>query len=63
MINDNECGTPADKLRLFLIHYLCSNNITEQELSDASKALEEIGADSKALVYMKRLKSLMQVNF
>lgn len=29
VIEDPECGIPEDKLRLFLIYYICSSNLTE----------------------------------
>ena len=61
VINDPESGTAADKLRLFLIYYLCASNMTEQEFNDLSNALSETGSDAKPLIYMKRWKSLMKV--
>jgi hypothetical protein len=29
IISDSECGTPDDKLRLFLVYFICSPNMTE----------------------------------
>lgn len=29
IIGDPECGTPEDKLRLFLIYFICSSNMTD----------------------------------
>lgn len=29
IIGDPECGTPDDKLRLFLVYFICSPNMTE----------------------------------
>ena len=29
IISDPECGTPEDKLRLFLIYFICSPNMTD----------------------------------
>lgn len=29
IITDTECGTPEDKLRLFLVYYICSPNMTD----------------------------------
>lgn len=63
IIKDPDCGNPVDKLRIFLIMYLCSTNMTEVEFNDYTTALTEAGADTKALLYMKRWKSLMKVNF
>ncbi|XP_047486346.1 sec1 family domain-containing protein 1-like [Penaeus chinensis] len=61
IINDPECGTPLDKLRVFLILYLCSNTMTDPEFNDYAKALADAGADTKALLYMKRWKSLIKM--
>ena len=32
IITDTECGTPEDKLRLFLVYYICSPNMTDVPL-------------------------------
>ncbi|CAL4062168.1 unnamed protein product, partial [Meganyctiphanes norvegica] len=61
VIRDNDCGNARDKLRLFMIYYLCSPNVTDAEFSECSEALADIGADPKPLLYMKRLKSYMKI--
>ncbi|KAK7084719.1 Sec1 domain containing protein 1 [Halocaridina rubra] len=61
IIRDPECGTPKDKVRIFLIMYLCSNTVTDPEFNEYVSALTEAGADCKALNYMKRWKSLMKI--
>ncbi|XP_071515570.1 sec1 family domain-containing protein 1 isoform X4 [Panulirus ornatus] len=61
IIKDPDCGNPMDKLRIFMIMYLCSTNMTEVEFDDYTTALTEAGADTKALLYMKRWKSLMKM--
>lgn len=61
IIKDPECGSPKDKLRIFLIMYLCSNNMTDVEFNEYVTALTEAGADTKAMSYMKRWKSLMKI--
>jgi len=39
-LNDEECGTPEDKLRLLLIHYLCSSGVTDEEVEKMAANLE-----------------------
>jgi len=59
ILEDQDAGTPEDKLRLFLIYYLCSgSSITDAEVDQYSKALEECGCDLASLNYLKRWKSL-----
>lgn len=61
IIKDTECGSPVDKMRIFLIMYLCSANMTEAEFSEYATALAEAEADTRALLYLKRWKSLMKM--
>ena len=61
IIKDPECGGPQDKMRIFLIMYLCSANMTEAEFTEYATALAEANADTRALLYLKRWKSLMKV--
>lgn len=61
IIKDPECGGPVDKMRIFLIMYLCSANMTDAEFSEYATALAEAEADTRALLYLKRWKSLMKV--
>ena len=67
VLSEAECGSSADKLRLFLIHYLCSGGPGTAAPTDADEAamlqaLEEAGADTKPLAYMKQWKSIMKVS-
>lgn len=41
--------------------YLCAANMTEAELNEYATALAEADADTRALLYLKRWKSLMKV--
>ncbi|XP_066943279.1 sec1 family domain-containing protein 1 [Macrobrachium rosenbergii] len=61
IIKDPECGNAKDKLRVFLILYLCSSNMTEPEFNEYLTALTEAGADTRAIAYLKRWKSLMKI--
>ncbi|XP_076048320.1 sec1 family domain containing Slh [Oratosquilla oratoria] len=61
VIRDPDCGTAYDKLRLFLIYYLCSPNLTDSEFDQFVSALTEAGASPHPLAYMKRWKSYMKM--
>lgn len=62
IFEDPEAGTPQDKMRLFIIYYLCSQQITDAEVEQYSKALEEIGCDMSALQYLKRWKTVTKMS-
>lgn len=53
---DPEIGTPEDKIRLFIIYYICTQNLSEGDLKKFENALTEAGCDLSALLYMKRWK-------
>ena len=40
ILQDPEAGTPEDKLRLFIIYYICSQNSTKEEIDSLSAILE-----------------------
>ncbi len=40
LFQDEECGTPEDKMRLFLIYFLCSQQIPDAEIDKFAKVLE-----------------------
>jgi hypothetical protein len=54
IISDPSTGTPADKLRVFLIYYTLSPEVTDSDLSQFTAALEAVGADMTPLNYLKR---------
>lgn len=56
IIADPDVGTPEDKMRLFLIFYICSASITDSDVKKYESALAEAGCDLSPLVYMKRWK-------
>lgn len=53
IINDPECGLPEDKLRLFIIYYLCTN-MSDADYNKHEAALSNIGCDLNPLLYLKR---------
>lgn len=57
---DADFGTLEDKLRLFVIFYICTPNVPEAELRRLEQALAEQGCDVAVLAYVKRWKSIMQ---
>lgn len=51
-------GTPTDKLRLFLIYYLCIDNATDSDLSKCVVALQSAGCtDMRAYEYVKSIRA------
>ncbi|KAK9870344.1 hypothetical protein WA026_006428 [Henosepilachna vigintioctopunctata] len=57
LICDPDAGNPEDKLRLFIIFYICTSHISETELNKYENALTDAGCDLYALKYIKRWKS------
>lgn len=53
IINDSECGLPEDKLRLFIIYYLCTN-LSDADYNKHEAALSNIGCDLNPLMYLRR---------
>ena len=61
IISDPSAGTPADKLRLFLIYYILSPEVTDSDLSQFTAALESVGADMTPLAYIKRWRYVLYI--
>ena len=59
-LTDPEAGNSTDKLRLFLIHYIC-NHLAPEELKEYEILLESAGCDLKAVRYLKRWKDFSQM--
>lgn len=56
ILTDPETGTPDDKLRLFIIYYICTQHLSEGDLKKFENALNEAGCDLSSLLYIKRWK-------
>ncbi|CAB3369233.1 Hypothetical predicted protein [Cloeon dipterum] len=61
IITDNDSSTPEDKMRLFIIYYICSLNMSEVELDRFSSALQNAGCDLAPLAYIRRWKQYTRV--
>lgn len=61
-IRNPEFKDPNDKLRMFLIFYIMSNNVSSADLADYENALSSQGCDLSALTYIKRVKEITKMN-
>lgn len=65
-ISDPEAGTPDDKLRLFLIYYICQTQsaqpISDQEVDQYAQALEAASCNLEPLKYIKRWRQYSAMN-
>lgn len=65
-ISDPEAGTPDDKLRLFLIYYICQSQsaqpISDQEVDQYAQALEAARCNLEPLKYIKRWRQYSMMN-
>merc|ERR1712181_174476 len=59
VLTDPENVSPEDKLRLFLIFYIRTPEVSDKEFKEYSDALKEAGCDLTALAYLKRWKNLI----
>jgi len=53
---------PNDKLRMFLIFYILSSNISASDLSEYESVLTSQGCDISALNYIKRVKEITKLS-
>lgn len=56
ILSDPSAGTPDDKMRLFIIFYICTPHLTESDLKKYEATLTEAGCDLTPLTYIKRWK-------
>ncbi|KAL5279320.1 SCFD1 family protein [Megaselia abdita] len=56
LLKDPEFGLPEDKMRLYIIYYICSQNVPEFEFERMKEALHEAGCDLAPLAYINRWK-------
>lgn len=59
LMRDPEFGTPEDKMRLFIIYYICTN-MPEAEYQKLEQVLKECGCDLAPIPYLQRWKSIMK---
>ncbi|XP_045768740.1 protein sly1 homolog [Maniola jurtina] len=62
LITDTSAGTEEDKMRLFIIYYLCTSQITDEEYKKFESALVAANCDVKPLIYMKRWKAFTKMS-
>ena len=62
MINDPE-GSPEDKLRLFIIYFLCTANLSQAELDQYLLQLKSTDCDIDCVKYVKRYKQISKMNY
>lgn len=55
LVSDPSAGTEEDKMRLFIIYYLCSD-VSEEEYKKFEGALVAANCDVNPMAYMKRWK-------
>ncbi|XP_026463541.1 protein sly1 homolog [Ctenocephalides felis] len=61
ILTDAESGLPEDKMRLFIIYYICTPQMSEAEYKKYETALINAGCDMQPLLYIKRWKSLTKM--
>ncbi|XP_058819076.1 protein sly1 homolog [Topomyia yanbarensis] len=59
VLKDPEFGTLEDKMRLFIIYYICSN-VVDAEYQKLEQVLRECGCDLTPMPYVRRWKSIMK---
>ncbi|PIK44091.1 putative sec1 family domain-containing protein 1 [Apostichopus japonicus] len=62
VIQDPEAGRPTDKLRLFIIHYICTPSMTDAEFDQYAIALQTAGCNLAALQYIKQWKAFAKLS-
>ncbi|XP_015906128.1 sec1 family domain-containing protein 1 [Parasteatoda tepidariorum] len=62
MITDPEAGLPSDKLRLFLISFICGPPMTEAEVDQYITALKDAGCEVETVQYMRRWKTYSKLS-
>lgn len=58
LIQDPEFGSAEDKMRLYIIYFICTN-APDAEYRKLENILQEIGCDLTAMPYVQRWKSIM----
>jgi len=61
VLSDPQNGTANDKLRLFLIYFLCTPAVSDAEYDQYASALQASGCDLSALTYLRRWRSFTMI--
>jgi hypothetical protein len=61
IFNDPDAGTPEDKVRLLIIYYICSSNISQTDLDQYLNQLQPT-CNIECFKFIKRLKSICKMN-
>jgi len=61
VLSDPENGSPMDKLRLFLIYFLCTPAVSDAEYDQYAGALQAAGCDLAPLTYLRRWRSFAMI--
>lgn len=59
LLRDSEFGQAEDKLRLYIIYFICAQQLPESEQERLKEALQAAGCDLTALAYVQRWKAIM----
>ncbi|XP_050346666.1 protein sly1 homolog [Nymphalis io] len=62
LITDPSAGTAEDKMRLFIIYYLCATQIMDDDYEKFESALLAANCDIKPMSYMKRWKGFTKMS-
>jgi len=61
VLSDPENGSSMDKLRLFLIYFLCTPTVSDAEYDQYAGSLQGAGCDLAALTYLRRWRSFAMI--
>lgn len=62
LISDPTAGTPEDKMRLFIIYYLCTAQMPQADYEKFEAALANSNCDIKPMAYLKRWKGFTNMS-
>lgn len=62
LISDPSAGTPEDKMRLFIIYYLCTSYIPDDEYKKFETTLAAADCDVNPMTYMRRWKGFTKMS-
>ncbi|GLV32991.1 SLY-1 homologous [Carabus blaptoides fortunei] len=62
ILSEPDSGSAEDKMRLFIIYYICSPHISEMDYHKFESALSEAGCDMHAMAYIKRWRGFTKMS-